>query len=359
MSSERPADPMSGGGAAPRHADAIDVLKALAIVAVLWQHSFEAELTDDLFGNLWVRPAVPIFFVLVGLNLAGSLRRRGVALDGRSLRTYFVRRLDRIAVPFVLVLAGGYAIAIADGTFRLSPGLAFGGMPVNAPGTYFIPALIGLVLLFPFIFWAYERRPLLTAVACLAVNASFELLIIGVLPTEKVLTDWSLLYTGSPLRYLGLVILGVWIASNPRLGAPRNRPILVLAVLSAAYLVAEQLDPASFTALPDGFPRVTNLAAAPWACLLVMLALRFLPSRASELRVGRAVVEVGRASFHIYLVQMLWTGNVVVAPPPAAAPLSMLACIALGYAYYRAVPSGSALLSTLPGWDRRRALERS
>src|SRR4051812_31308979 len=56
---------------------AIDLLKGYAILGVLWQHAVPASITNALGGNLWVRPAVPIFFILLGLNLATSLTRHG------------------------------------------------------------------------------------------------------------------------------------------------------------------------------------------------------------------------------------------------------------------------------------------
>ena len=336
-----------------RPLDAIDLLKAFAILGVLWQHTVPADITDRLWGNLWVRPAVPIFFVLIGLNLAGSLRRRGgVRWTPAFLASYLRRRFDRIAVPFLLVLAGGYAVAIARGSLDFTPGLLVGGMPVNAPGIYFITALIGMVVLFPVLYWAYERWPLATLVGCFAVNAAFELAMDASVTAGSWVADWTLLFTGSPLRYLALVALGVWAATDSRLASRRNRVLLVLGLLSGGYLVLEQLDPALFSPLfPPGFVRVTNFLAAPWAFLLVLAGLRFLPARAPTRAAVRGAIEVGRASFHIYLVQMLWTGVVMPTPSLAMAPVSEVASLALGYLYYRLVPSGSGLV-------RRRASDR-
>jgi len=80
---------------------AIDLLKAYAIFGVLWQHTVPRTVTEHAMGNLWIRPAVPIFFVLLGLNLAGSLSRQG-PLDATGVKTYMLRRLDRLALPLLL-----------------------------------------------------------------------------------------------------------------------------------------------------------------------------------------------------------------------------------------------------------------
>src|SRR3954447_24348532 len=86
------------------HNAAIDLLKGYAILGVLWQHAVPASITNALGGNLWVRPAVPIFFILLGLNLATSLTKRGrPALDRVTLTDYARRRVARVALPFLVV----------------------------------------------------------------------------------------------------------------------------------------------------------------------------------------------------------------------------------------------------------------
>src|SRR5215218_513743 len=294
-----------------RSLDAIDVLKAYAIFGVLWQHAVPPAVTGDLMGNLWIRPAVPIFFVLVGFNLAGSLARSH-RCEPRPVRSYLRRRVERIAVPFLLILAAAYIIALARGTFRPTAALLIGGLPVNAPGSYFVPALIGVTVMMPAIFAAYRRRPVATLVGCIAINVAFEAIASWSTSRGSTLLDLGALpYQGSPLRYLALVAFGVWLWTDRRLTARRNLAVLLLAVPSAAYLVLDQLRPDSVPFFAAGFLRITNYVAAPWAVLLVMCGLRWLPADASGTRVGRSLVRLGRASYHIYLVQMLWMGVAV------------------------------------------------
>ena len=65
--------------------DAIDILKALAIVLMLVQHTVPGHELAAVGRNTWIRVCVPIFFVIMGMNLMGSWdRRRGA---GSSLRT--------------------------------------------------------------------------------------------------------------------------------------------------------------------------------------------------------------------------------------------------------------------------------
>jgi peptidoglycan/LPS O-acetylase OafA/YrhL len=332
--------------APPRPVDAIDLMKATAIALVLWQHTVPVTWTNQLLGNVWVRPAVPVFFVLAAFNFSGSLRRRGgERLSWAALRAFYARRFDRIAAPFLIILALGYLIALARGRFESGVSMLFGSMPVNAPGNYFVPALVGVIVLLPFIVWAYARRPVATVLACIALNVLFEALAATVFRDQIFGGNLTFPYQGSALRYLALAVGGVWLASTPLLRAHRSRTLLILAGLSVTYLLVEQLFPAELGFFKPGFERETNFAAAPWAILLVALGLRYLPANASGAARGRVVVAIGRASFHIFLVQMLWLGVVDDdAYSLRLAVTSTVVCFALGYAFFRLVPDTSGLL---------------
>jgi peptidoglycan/LPS O-acetylase OafA/YrhL len=330
------------------HNAAIDLLKGYAILGVLWQHAVPASITNPLGGNLWARPAVPIFFILLGLNLGTSLTRRGLpTLDRATLSDYARRRLARVAVPFLVVLAVGYVIAAAQGTLRAAPSLLIGGMPVNAPGNYFLTALIAFIIAMPFLVWAYARRPVATLVACIALDVAFEAIVY--LANRRGITALgpaNYPYQGNPLRWLAPVALGLWASTDPRLTAPRNRWLLLLAIPSALYLILLQTDPARFPFVPAGFLGMTNVLAAPWAFLIVLTGLRVLPTDVPRNPIGRGLAAAGRASYHIYLVQMLWMGVVAVhlwagfgtTARAAVAPVDFAACLTLGWLYFRVLP---------------------
>jgi len=337
---------------------AIDILKGLAILSVLWQHTVPPTITRNVMGSLWIRPAVPIFFLLMGLNLATSLRRTSAdGLTGQMWKRYLLRRVDRIAVPFLLILATGYVIAAVRGNVHLSPGLLVGGFPVNAPGSYFITALISLTLVFPFIVAAYRRAPRATLVALVAINVVFEAIAYvcrhhGI----SLLSSKTIVYQGSPFRYTAVVAIGLWMAHGSRRVPWRGAGWIALVVLSGAYLVGVTLHPSSFHQLPGGFIRETSLMAAPWAFLLVALGLRYLPDVARAAP-SRGLVTLGRLSYHIFLVQILVCGVLAHALRPAGlsmwgraafAPLIAAIAIALGILYARVVPSGTGLLAWRP-----------
>jgi peptidoglycan/LPS O-acetylase OafA/YrhL len=345
---------------------ALDMLKGLAILAVLWQHSVPADITNPALGNLWIRPAVPIFLIILGYNTAGSLRRRGVVrLDGAFWSDYARRRVARVILPFLPVLAAGYVIAAAQGQLHVLDSLFIGGLPINAPGNYYIPALIAFTIVLPAIVEAMRRWPMATLLGSLAINALFEIAVQASTRIGDAFPPSSLLYQANPLRWLFLVVLGVWVASDDRLRSPHNRLLVALAIPSALYLVLLTLFPGWFDGfISPGFLGYTNLLAAPWALLLFLLGLRYLGRGPRRSWAGAGLVELGRASYHVFLVQMLWMGWVVselwsglaghIWQLFAVAPINMLASALLGYAYFRVFP-GDAL--SVPAGRRRRAAE--
>ena len=75
----------------------IDIMKGFAILGVLFTHAAMAPLPSKPLTDFYALQAVPVFIVLIGMNLAMSLQRQAEK-HGPS---HYLRRLKRLAVPFV------------------------------------------------------------------------------------------------------------------------------------------------------------------------------------------------------------------------------------------------------------------
>lgn len=323
-----------GESAGGRRFDQIDLLKALAIVAVVSQHGLPFSERLDSYGSLWTDQAVPVFIVLTGLLLArfdkvGPLPWRGLDAPG-----YLKRRAARLLVPFSVTWVAALAVGLlVVGSIYLGALTLLGALPVVGPGNYYIPVAVQLVLLTPAVAWAMRRWVGPTLVVCLALNVGFEL----------VWTRAGLVHGGSSafvydaisLRYLFLLALGVWLA----VAAPRTwrdlRWLLVGAAVAVAYLLVEHGHTGALLGFAPGFERRTNFIAACYPVLLVALGLRWLP--ASAPRALKPAVTLGRASYHVFLTQIVWFGAV---PEQSlgrfAAALAIV--IAIGVVFYRLIP---------------------
>ena len=105
----------------------------------------------------------------------------------------------------------------------------------------------------------------------------------------------------------------------------------MLVVGSLAYLYLESARGGWFSWLIDKWTRPTNLLAAPYATALALLMTRQLP-RTSEQVTLRLMGYASVASFHIFLVRMVWFAfrrN----RDPASFIVALVACFALGMTF--------------------------
>jgi peptidoglycan/LPS O-acetylase OafA/YrhL len=282
----------------PKHLLQIDLLKAAAIIAVIVMHGMTTQALEGGWGAFHVWQAVPIFIVLLGLNAASSAQRHGI-----KLASYYrsrARRLLPIWVAVVISVVGG--VLTGRGEWMA---INFAGwLPLRGPGNYFIVIVVEFVLLFPLMWAAYKRWPIATIVGLFAIELVFSLIIQASNVLEAAGTGHAwFLYTSEIPHWLSGIALGIWLAKDPDLFAKRNRWIVALAAVSIVYLLAFSATSSDFTILPDQ----QNLISFPYAALLIMLGIRYLPAAGGLVLRGLGVI--GQASLHIFLVQMFWFGQ--------------------------------------------------
>jgi peptidoglycan/LPS O-acetylase OafA/YrhL len=277
----------------------IDLLKAVAIVAVIVMHAMTTRALEEPWGAFHVWQAVPIFVILLGMNAAQSVQRRGRLDVGEYYRSR-VRRLMPVWVVILLAVAGG--LVTGRGDFRLFN--LTGWLPLNGPGNYFIVIVLEFTLLFPLLWWAWRRSPVATLIGLSVVELAWHLIFQASGKLEAAgAGEWWFFYTSSLVHWIGGVALGMWLAANPDIFARRNRWILVLAIPAVVYLAIFSATSSDTTILPDQ----QNIIAWPYAALLVMAGIKWLPATGGLIL--RGLGTIGRASLHIFLVQMLWYGQ--------------------------------------------------
>jgi peptidoglycan/LPS O-acetylase OafA/YrhL len=325
----------------------IDVAKGLAILGVIAQHVLTSDAKRDLGGALWFNQAVPIFVVLFGLNAARNLAKSADA-DLRQLYSpgYFRSRTVRLIVPTIPIWVLMIAVAAAQDRVVIGGLQLIGAAPVDggAPGDYFIALVIALALLFPALWWCYARAPVLTLVGLVALSVVTELL------SRPLLTGSAALHyvaVANPFHVAAAVGAGVWLASQPSLEAAlrRHRDLFALgAAASAAYLTALfalPSGPNGFGFLYPGFTLSTGIWALGWTLLLTISIVGAVDRLAPESKALAPLAELGKASYHVFLVQMaiigLWRTD-----EPGLLALEALASLVLGWIYWRVLEGAPA-----------------
>jgi peptidoglycan/LPS O-acetylase OafA/YrhL len=313
----------------------IDVAKGLAIISVILLHSLELSFRQSTYAAFHIGQAVPVFMILMGLNQGLATMRRQVPFSGLYTRLYFERRIDRLLVPLLLVyvasfLAGLLWLWLKDqNKIDLNGYSLIGLLPVSGPGNYFVTLVLQSILLLPLIGYCFQRRPVATVVFLVVAEVLF--LLLG--NTIRLFDQNNYLYSAALPRYFSAIALGLILSrlvTRP-LQAATLVPVLLLALASAAYLfrvVYQDLQVPLIRADWDA----QNLLAFGYAAFVLLLLFKLLP-RQSEKKILLFLAALGKASYHIFLVQVVYFGLVTF--PHRQVLLHLCCCLLLGYLFYK------------------------
>lgn len=251
----------------------LQILKILSVVAVVLIHTLAAyyfALPSKTYDQriFWVatdqifRFSVPLFIALSGYGLM-----LGYGQQKLDLKHYFWRRIVRL-LPWYLFFTTVIILAVTFiwhennrlyGQTELWRLYLFGKADYHL---YFIPLIIQLYLLFPFLLWLFKFiKPKIFVVAAFAWEVWWYLLIAG--KTELVINNNSI--WPDQVQYRNLVtwifyfILGIYLATvvNRRLflyfGFALTGVGLVLSIFNGVNLLSQEMDMiivTRFTRLP-------------------------------------------------------------------------------------------------------------
>lgn len=290
----------------PTRLMAIDYLKALAIVLVIINHSLSEDLQLKIGGPFWISMAVPIFMIVSGFTYAMSADRNKID----SFKEYFTReliikRLSRFILPFVfifaleLVLKSLVAIEFQSPSMKKDSSLLLSFLSGGGgPGGYYVPLLVQLVFIFPCIYFLYKRSPLNTILLFFSIQLSFDIL-------TNIFNISGQVYRLLIFRYLSLIVMGIVLYFNKKELKKNIGLVMVFSIGSIVYAFIvnyTSYDPVIFiywtqTALPMVF----------FAFAMVILAMKYLEIEDKNILTHGASL-IGKASFHIFLVQKLLFG---------------------------------------------------
>ncbi|HWD76089.1 MAG TPA: acyltransferase [Solirubrobacteraceae bacterium] len=311
----------------------IDVVKGLAIIGVMVQHAFSSSILQDSWEILYAGQAVPIFFVIMGLNAAQSMARRRVKFLADLYDSDYVKgRVQRLVAPIGWIWPVALIAAVLVGAVHIGPLVLVGVLPISsAPGNYFVTIMLEFAVLFPAVFWYFNRAPVATTLVVAAADVGFELLAPHVHALGAAGPAHGYIYDAAIVKYGLAIMAGVWL-SRVELGGRGLALLTLLALGSVVYLVVVHQDPNGLTWLVSSFSRTTNFISVFYAVWLTYMGIRLIPAQSSG-TVYRALEKLGRASYHVFLVQIVWFGAITTRSWPMAI-IGILACSAIGYAFY-------------------------
>jgi hypothetical protein len=252
---------------------------------------------------------------------------------------YYRHKVVRYLFPFIILyiistLIGGffYGFDILDilsgqvGTDYDSRHLFIGILPFWGPGNWFIPVILGGIIVLPQIYKGFANstvKALLTLVICFMITFFIEYIIHKALKTTyptsiyDIYPSWenfynSILLTTCVLFYLFPIGLGMWFSRNHNILNFRNWFMWILFALSLTYLIASTF----FNYVPRNkygvalFATDYNYLVYPYSAFLFLIAMKFLP-RESKKRYSKVIKMISKSTYHILLTQILYFAIVV------------------------------------------------
>lgn len=322
-----------------QHLQQIDVVKGIAIVAVLLLHSFTRKELENSFAVYHIWQAVPLFLVVMGLNLGLSVQNKPQHLQHLYNRKYFTKKAARILVPFILVFILSIVVGLLWEWLKGEEVLEFNGytwlgvFPVTGRGNYFITMLLQSILLLPLIGYGFRHWPKSTFGVLVLLEVLFQLWAAN-LPYFK---EDGYLYDAAFPRYFSAIALGLWLSTLVWKPLKRGDVLLVLllGLVGAVCLYFLQYERLPLKGYIRPEWRTQQVLTFGYAALLVWLALKLLPNFTNFIPV-RLLAELGKASYHIFLVQVVYFGLAQQELPVLA---NILVPVAIGYLFYKYEPA--------------------
>lgn len=312
----------------------IDYLKAICVLMVIITHYDWSDKTTPFFTML-INMAVPVFMILSGYNFAMSNRKK---TDGKLRQMYGWKmmkpKLERFLIPFFTVCFIEIILLAMEGK-NINPARIF-LLGAYGPGSYYVPVMLQLLIIFPIIYLLVDRNAKLGIGLAAAGNLLFEIAV--------VLTDMDVYYYRLCIgRYLLLIAFGCYLYLHPEKRV-RGYQMLFMFLIGFAYIVYALQMEQKVTLFEEDFVLFDYWAttAMPVAFyifpIVILLFRRFYHSQIPG-KAGELLIWIGKASYHIFLVQMVYYhfelgGKIMNAEWWIAVPFNILICVPIGLIFY-------------------------
>ena len=308
----------------------IDYLKALAIIMVIVTHYDWADKIKPGF-LYFINMAVPIFMIITGYNFAMSGKRRA---EGKIANMYrkdaIIPKLIRFTTPFIFIYILEIIFKVAwkgneYSVLELIGRFFQGGW---GPGSYYFPILLQLIFVFPLVFYAVNRWKTWGVVMVAGVNFAYEVIL------HLCGMPWGV-YRCLMFRYLLLLAFGCWMALYDV--KIKNWLLLIMMVIGGGFLWVVYYTP------------YEPVILTYWTRTCMVVALYIFPivywllTKGKEWELpgwfGRGISLIGQASYHIFLVQMVFfhfdfCDYFLPMPGKTEIAVHVVLCCIIGYAYY-------------------------
>lgn len=321
------------------HLKIIDAMKGVCTVWVIMMHAIPTgeDAYKFLLMPFYAQLTIPFFMTISGFTYTLSYEKSKKWYSFSGLW----RKGKRFLLPYVPALL--LEVLILGWPENTLTWLLSGGYKM--PGSYYVILMLQLLLLFPVIYWCYkwlERCSWLTGLAIVfAFQCVYEAFTYFI--DLKVEIYRLLIFRYVIFLYMGVVLYQNYKNKNDNCRSlMKAMPIGFIYIFSVGYL---NWQPSVLFRYPTWYR-----SAAP-VCFWVVPILAVIFANGNSIlegvekypflrRISNVVQLLGKASYHVYIVQMLWFGIVVSGINTSSwrqlvfCMASLVVCLLLGIEYY-------------------------
>ncbi len=305
----------------------LDYLKAICVIMVIVTHYDWADKTSPFFTML-INMAVPVFMIVSGYNFAMSNCKKAEGKLGKMYGWSMIKpKLIRFLVPFFSIcLIEMVLLAWEDR--EINP-LRIFLLGAYGPGSYYVPVMLQLLVIFPIIYVLVDRNAKLGITLAVIANLLFEIAV-------KVFEIDKYYYRLSVGRYILLIAFGCYLYLHPEHRVKRYQ-MWTMFLAGLAYIVAVFGFEKELVLF--GYWKTTAMPVAFYIFPIVILLFRKFYHSTIPGVLGRLLTWIGKASYHIFLVQMVYYhfelgGAIMSAAWYIAVPFNILISVPVGLAFY-------------------------
>lgn len=302
----------------------INILKAVAIIFVIITHNnYSTYAKDNIFFAYFISMAVPLFMLITGFNYSLSFSRIKDCIFKGYIKS-ILRKFIRLTSPFLIILFIELNISNTEMGYFFK--LFFkGGV---GPGSYYYPTMLQIMLLFPFMYLLIKKYKEKGIIIIFILQFLFELICYFTNINAEV-------YRILCFRYIFLVSLGCYLTL--KIDKITTNTLLLMEIIGINFINILICSNSTQTYAPFKlWSRTSMLTAFYIFPIFAYIYYNYnlnIPNRFLNI-----ISEIGRASWHIFLIQMLYfyiLPSSFKYPLKIMLPISVLVNTVLGWVFYK------------------------
>lgn len=310
----------------------IDYLKVIAITFIVFTHDpWSVENNGLWLYSLIIDMAVPVFMIVSGYNYANSCsNRQSYTIKELYNAQILLNKAIRFLVPFIIIFLGEVLLLVVFKhkeytVLSFIQDMLKGGY---GPGAYYTPVMIQFILIVPLIYYIIHRFKGAGVIGVFILNLIYECLC-------TMLDLSNARYALGIFRYLFLIALGIaWC--DRILDKVSKKWYGISFAIGFVYIIGT-----SYLYTPIIFTRwtTTSMMVGLYLFPIIMFLQKMVEKIVLLQKIEQLIVMCSNATFHIYLVQMVYYyigiqrifGVVAI---PFRMLLSIVVCVIGGCVFY-------------------------